>query len=105
MQPLKDGASVPKIILFPVKVGGLFPAFGFHGACSPVPTCLLLGWLEWVSVPCHENQTDKEMGVLRGYETWLRSLLGPVILYKINFSNIFCECRKDQRRHVGHASV
>lgn len=61
--------------------------------------------VKWHFDPTHSLYEDDTAHVLRSYETVLRSMLGPAILYKINFSNIFCECRKDQRRRVGHASV
>lgn len=59
----------------------------------------------WHSDPRHSLRDDGTVCVLRSYETQLRSSVGPAILYKINFSNIFCGCRKDQRRHVGPAGV
>lgn len=67
---------------------------------SPLPFLV-----KWLFDPPHSVRHDGTVCVCRSYETGLRALLGSAILYKINFSNILCGSRKDQRRHVGHASV
>lgn len=61
--------------------------------------------VKWHFDPPHSLHDDGTVRVLRSYEIWLRSFWGPAILYKINFSNIFSECRKDQTKRVGHAGV
>ena len=61
--------------------------------------------MKWYFDPAHSLHDDGTACVLRSYEAQLRSLLGLAVLYKINFPNIFCGYRKDQRRRVGHASV